>query len=63
MLKHITLFETEDGVRFNTREDAERHQETLDRLDLIRNNLDVDGGIVSAKAVLEFIKKYAIWKE
>ena len=63
MLTKIVNWQTEDGVRFSTREDAERHQETLDRLDLIRDNLDVDGGAVSAESVLEFIKKYAIWKE
>ena len=63
MLTKIVNWQTEDGVRFSTREDAEHHQETFDRLDLIRDNLDVDGGTVSAEAVLEFIKKYAIWKE
>lgn len=63
MLKQVVLFETEDGSRFNTKEGAEQHQERLDRLDLIRENLDVDGGLVSAEAVLEFITNYAIWKD
>lgn len=63
MLKQITLFETEDGSRFNTKEEAEQYQERLDRLDLIRENLDVGGGLVSAEAVLEFIANYANWKD
>lgn len=63
MLKQVVLFETEDGSRFNTKEEAEQYQERLDRLDLIRENLDVDGGLVSAEAVLEFITNYASWKD
>lgn len=63
MIKQVTLFETEDGKRFETVEEAEAHQEHVERLDLIRCNLDVEGGYVKAEDVLQFIDKYTKgWK-
>lgn len=63
MIKQVILFETEDGKRFETAEEAEAYQESVERLDLIRCSLDVEGGSVTAEDVLQFINKYTKgWK-
>ena len=61
MAKEVLQWMAEDGVLFNSMEEAEAHDLYVQRIRLVEEQLGVD--FDTAVDIIGFIEKYAYWKE
>lgn len=61
MVKEVLQWMAEDGILFNSMEEAEEHDLYVQRIGLVEEQLGVD--FDTAVDIMGFIEKYAYWKE